>query len=739
MSNNGDPPYNMDGERSHDLWGISTAVLLGLFLRLIPARNALVGGEIQFYHFDSFYHLRRILYTVDNFPSTLWFDSYLNHPLGFSLSWPPLFDQIGAALSLLLGGSPRAVEVAAAVIPPMLGTLMILLTYLLAKKLFGVRVALLSAFLLATDSKHIARTIFGFPDHDSLELLLIIGSLLLLSYALTERERKLAYGAAAGVLLAAVAYTWLGAPIYMVAILIYASVQTALDLRRGDTAEDTIIPLAAAFGASLLLFLPFWNEKWLIPSFIGALGSLAALTYLCVLSRLFAEKTVPWQAFFPVVMISAYLALILSSATEIGSNASRLLMEGLGYFLGTDLARLGISEATPIFGVYELVSFPILSLVFALAGLVLLVRSIGDSEVRRDRLLFVIWASFSAALMIFQARFIFLFSISGSILVALLFFWGNESIRSNDRLQEMKPGTVGAIAGLFFLLLLLPSVSNLPQMAENGPEIAGDWSESLDWLRENTPPTASYERPIQAGEYGVLSWWDYGNWILYRSKRPVVANNFQAGAKASAEFFLAQDEEEALATAEARDVRYVITDADMVYSKLPVIARWIDEDPGSYVAISSDSEISTFEHSPKFMKTTLAKLHILDCTDLGRFRLIYESENSSGLKFSVSKVKIFERVPGARIAGKTPYDEPMGVILEMTSNQGRRFQYFNSVMPVDGRYEIRVPYSTDERLETHSVGPYLLGPVMDIVGGEAREIEVSEEDVLNGRTIEADF
>lgn len=124
-------------------------------------------------------------------------------------------------------------EVAAAVIPPMLGTLMILLTYLLAKKLFGLRVALLSAFLLATDSKHIARTIFGFPDHDSLELLLIIGSLLLLSYALTERERKLAYGAAAGVLLAAVAYTWLGAPIYMVAILIYASIQTALDLRRG--------------------------------------------------------------------------------------------------------------------------------------------------------------------------------------------------------------------------------------------------------------------------------------------------------------------------------------------------------------------------------------------------------------------------------------------------------------------------------------------------------------------------
>ena len=729
----------MEWQRSREVWGLLATTALGLFLRLVPARNALAGGEIQFYHFDSFYHLRRILYTVDSFPTTLWYDSYLNHPLGFKLLWPPLFDQIGAALSLLLGGAPGDVEVAAAVIPPMLGTLMILLLYLLAKKLFGSRVALLSAFLLATDSKHIARTIFGFPDHDSLELLLIIGSVLLLSRALTERRQMLLYGAAAGVLLAAVAYTWLGAPIYMVAILIYASLQVTLDLRRGSTSEDTIIPLATAFGVSLLLFLPFCNQNWLVPSFIGVLGSLAALTYLYLLSRLFAEKTAPWQVFLPVVMISVYLGLILSSATEIGFNAIRLLREGFGYFFGTDLSKLGISEAMPIFEIYELFSLPILGLVFALAGLTLLVRSIGDPLVRRDQLLFVVWASFSVALMIFQARFIFLFSISGSILVALLFFWGRERIRSMDRLQEMEPGTVRAITGLFFLLLLLPSVTSLPQIAENKPEIAGDWLVSLDWLRENSPPTVGFDQPFESGDYGVLSWWDYGNWILYKSKRPVVANNFQAGARASAEFFLAKDEEAALAIAEARDVRYVITDADMVYTKLPVIARWIDEDPGRYVAISSDSDISTFEHSPRFMETPLAKLHLRDCTDLGRFRLIYESENSSGLKFSVSKVKIFERVPGARIAGKTPYDEPMGVILEMTSNQGRRFQYFNSVTPIDGRYEIYVPYSTDERPGTHSVRPYLLGPVMSAVGGEGKEIEVSEEDVLNGRTIEVDF
>lgn len=75
--------------RSYELWGVLAAFLLGLFLRLVPARNAFVEGGIQFFGYDSFYHMRRIVYTVENFPSTLWFDSYLNHPHGLDLTWPP--------------------------------------------------------------------------------------------------------------------------------------------------------------------------------------------------------------------------------------------------------------------------------------------------------------------------------------------------------------------------------------------------------------------------------------------------------------------------------------------------------------------------------------------------------------------------------------------------------------------------------------------------------------------------
>ncbi len=730
----------MDRKRTHELYGILAAVLLGLILRVVTARNALIDGEIVFYSYDSFYHMRRILYTVENFPQTLWFDSHINHPHGLELTWPPLFDQMVAAFSLLLGGSPRAADIAGAVISPIVGSLMILLLYLLAKKLFGMKVALLSAFILAIDPKHIARTIFGLPDHDSLELLLTVGAILLLAYGLTERDRWPKFAVPAGVLMAAAAYTWLGAPAYMGAVLVYAVIQIALDLKDGRSSEKTVFPLMTAFGVALVLMLPFWNDHWLLPSFLFSLGAVITLLFLYALSCLFVKKRIPWQAFIPIAVVFAYVASILSYASSLTRGLHSTLWAGVRYFFGGDLARVGVEEASPLFRVYDPVSLRTMELAFALVGFIIMTQSVRREGFRKDQLLFLVWAVFAAALMVFQVRFLYLFSISGSVLVAFLFFWGAERIRAASRFQKVDSEVVDVGIGVFLLVLLIPALVGIPQIADYRPEItAGDWNETLAWLGENTPPIEGFERPVRPGEYCVLSWWDYGNWILYQSRRPVVANNFQVGAKDAADFFLAEEEEKALTIAEERDVRYVMTDDKMVYTKLPAIARWIDEDPGSYVQISADSDTVNFEHSPRFLRTVLARLHLRDCSNLGHFRLLYESKTSKGLTFPVKEVKVFEYVPGAKITGTSPYDKPMGVILEMTSNQGRHFQYYNSAMPVDGRYELTVPYSTEEVYGTHSVGSYLLGPLQEEAGGEAKEVEVSEEDILQGRAIEVNF
>lgn len=736
----------MDISGRHQPMAIIAIVFTGLLLRLLPAKNAIVDGAVLFYGYDPFYHLRRIHYTAENFPSTLWFDSYLNHPQGLDLLWPPLFDQLVAGAALLFGGGAPAVEMTAALAPPLLGALAIIVLYLLGRKLFGARVALLSAFLLAVDPKHIGRTHFGFPDHDALESLLILGALLLLAYALTKGDRRVWFGAAAGVFLAAVGYTWLGAPIYMGMILIYATVQAAFDLRDGGSPAETVVPLAAAFGAALLLFLPFRGEAWLHPSFLAALAGLAALAIIYLLSRLFTAKKVGWLFFVPAVAVTVCIAAILGQSCGVIRGAWSLFREGIGYFFFGGVAGGGILEATAIYKLIDLFSLPALALALSVLGLSVMIRLLWSAPLPRGRLLFLVWTVFSLGLLISQVRFIYLFSLSSSVLIALLFYSVNDRIEGSKRLGRSSKNLL-SIA--FLAVLLLPSFAGVSTIAGDRPEISGGWADTLEWLSENTPETSGFERPDRPGEYGVLSWWDYGNWILLQSRRPVVANNFQTGAQDAARFFLSGTEEEAIALAEARGVRYIITDGKMVYSKLPAIPPWIGEEPSDYIVPSTDPESTdpestgpgfvTFEHTERFLSTTLARLHLFDASGLGSFRLVYESKTAEGFGYPTKEVKVFERVAGARISGATPSDRPMGAILEMTSNQGRRFHYYNSAMPVDGRYEITVPYPTDGRLETHSIGPYIVGPLEDFAGGDYRIVNVTEEDVLSGRVVEVNF
>jgi dolichyl-diphosphooligosaccharide--protein glycosyltransferase len=112
---------------------------------------------------------------------------------------------------------------------------------------------------------------------------------------------------------------------------------------------------------------------------------------------------------------------------------------------------------------------------------------------------------------------------------------------------------------------------------------------------------------------------------------------------------------------------------------------------------------------------------------LRHFRLVYEStgdsqglvnNDNSGVE-SVNFVKVFEYVKGARIIGD-------GVIeLKVVTNTGREFTYKQD--SING--EFIVPYSTvNNPYEVKAVGNYH-------VIGTNRAIDVSEDDVLLGRTV----
>jgi dolichyl-diphosphooligosaccharide--protein glycosyltransferase len=307
-------------------------------------------------------------------------------------------------------------------------------------------------------------------------------------------------------------------------------------------------------------------------------------------------------------------------------------------------------------------------------------------------------------------------------------------------LAKLKKRAFNGLAVVLLLLLIMPTLSDTIIVAESAPPaVAGDWYQSLIWLKNNSNSTSLYENPTGEGENSVMDWWDYGNWILYISERPVVANNFQAGAEDAAKFYLSESEENATSLLEMRKSKYIMTDYKMIYGKLAALTTWLNNDINinSYFKFKYiDSQIAAVPQ-PRLFNTTLARLYLLDGAGTGHFRLIYESATKSNY-LGISEVKIFEYVPGAIIRVRTAPDRKVGAILNMTSNQGRAFTYVNEGVPNGDALEIRIPYSTEKMNGIRSLGSYLVFSGNENVQ-KTLQMDVSEKDVLEGKILEVDL
>jgi len=690
---------------------------------MAPFRGAIVGGDVLFFGSDAFYHMRRVLYTVDHFPSTLWFDSYLDYPRGLELLWPPLFDQLIAGSAHLLGAeTQREIAIVGSIVPPILGSLTIVALYFLARELFGRKTGLLAALFLAINPQHASASIFGRPDHHVFETFLLVNILLFLVIAQKGPDKRGLSAAVAGVLMASLAYTWIGAAAYFGIFFGYVLIQTTIDLRRRAPPQGDLLAFIVAFGVAAILIFPFWKKAWLFPSFLGVAGILLLIVVLLALYQPFLERDLPWAAFPLVVIVIGYVLLISIYSFGQSMGIHHLLDQGFGYFFGGNLSGK-VAEAVPLHSAVDPFSVAGFNLTIAVMGFAHLWRS----DIDRSQLLFLVWTVSVLVLAVFQNRFLYVFSASMSILMALFFFRaaaivGSWSWTRRDRdLSKIIPK-------ILLILLLLPSAASFAGAFSVRPAIVEDgWNESLSWLERNSATTRNFTEPNQTPEYGVLSWWDRGNWILYQSRRPVVANGFQAGAEDAARFFLSGDEVEGLEILDERRARYIITDSKMIGSGLSAMALWTGEIPADYITLNESGS----HHTEKFLGTTLARCHLFDCREMSHFRLIYESVPPEGYS---NQVKIFERVVGARIAGSSTGDGAVVAELNLTTDQSRSFQYTKTVVPENGRYEMIVPYSTEGEGSVRATGPYLVSS-----GDKKRYVDVAIEEVLLGREVTVDL
>jgi len=210
------------------------------------------------------------------------------------------------------------------------------------------------------------------------------------------------------------------------------------------------------------------------------------------------------------------------------------------------------------------------------------------------------------------------------------------------------------------------------------------------------------------------------------------------GVEDAASFYLSENETEAIAILDNRSSKYVIVDYDMLFGKINAIALWAGKNPLDYFSIKQVGSQRVKVPTESLRQTILARLYVEDGNDMDHLRLIYESPTKmgGGSNPRSSKVKIFEYVPGAVIKIMTDQHENVGAQLNITTNQGRSFAYINQGIPQADGYEILVPYSTEKKYETHAVAPYLVFSGNRSSNFKYQWIDITEDDVMKGNTIE---
>lgn len=798
---------------------LTAVVIVAFLMRMLSYASVTANGSITFLGYDSFYHMRRILYTASNFPHSLNFDSYINYPQGFEIGWPPFFDLLGGLLANIMGGghpSVHTIEFAGALLPVLLGVLTVIPLYVVASSVLDRKHALLAALIFAMLPAHIYVSQFGATDHHVAETLLSTsayasfilalkwaweGSLSLTSLKNISSEQKLikslALAGTSGFFFALMMFTWIGAPIYVSFIVLYAFIQTIIDLKAGNKSDYVLICTVTSVLATLLftiplsamsvrpglemsaMYLSWFQVFYVLAMLVGALILWGFSSYI-------SKKGLDWK-YYPTVLILVFVVGLLSLRV-FSSESYNFIIQGIDYFLGIGEYLGTISEALPLFldqqgGLSFSAVLGSLGFCFvtALGGFFLLGLEWKGEKSKPEGVFFLLWSIFFAYLAISQRRFTYLFAVNVSILTAY-FLWvlldsldfeaevkklvkfgpisgkkampelkaGKETkakTKSKMKIHNSSSSKKGSNPDYFkiftslilVLLVFIPCIWAGLAFAGNDGLVDPGWKDSLTWLEASSPKTSYYSEPSETPEYGVLSWWDYGNWIVYIAKRPVVANNFQTGIQDSSLFFTTDSEKKANEIMEKLKVKYVIADKQMASGKFSSIVELAGKNISEYLNIqtvnSNDSLQTVATAKKEYTNTEIYKLYQLDGSNLGNLRLVHESNVSEETDDRSNNVKVFEFVPGARLSGTATPGQNITATLELSSNTGRKFMYQNeATSDKGGSFEITVPYSTENTAGgVHAFSTYSLSTGKNVtVSG----VKVTEKDIQNGSRIE---
>ncbi len=560
-------------------------------------------------------------------------------------------------------------------------------------------------------------------------------------------RRPFLWSMLAGLALGFYLLTWTGGSLFLFVIVAFAVVQYILDHLRRRTTDYLCICAVPALALAVVLIAPAANSYSLWSTqFASLIICIVAFAALSAASVLMARRDL--KPAYYLLAIAGLIGLGMALFYALDAGLLRSMLDKLGVLSPTG-GRLTISEAQ---GMSISAAWDNFTTGFwlSLVSLVLLAYLI-YKEGTADKTLLFIWSLIMLVAAFGQQRFAYYLAVNVALLAAY-FSWRllelaglRESrveaeaevpdkpvvmqaerhkaklTKKAKRKKEAKRRRQAAERGAFltggrviialalivvFFLAFYPNFGKAMEWArpQYGPN--DDWHEALTWMRANTPdpfsdpdfyyqrheepPNNSFEYPASA--YGVMAWWDPGNWITYIAHRiPNASSRNQRGAPDAAEFLLAQDEASANEVLDRLGSKYVVLEAANAFiqattsgiaGELQAYVIWAGQDPRTYFDVYYQIEGASYTavliYHPAYYHTMISRLYLFgagewvpsqtevvsveqrDATSISgqavRIKVITDKKTFGSYSEAADYVKTHAN---SEIIGTQPYDSPV--------------------------------------------------------------------------------
>ena len=437
----------------------------------------------------------------------------------------------------------------------------------------------------------------------------------------------LVYALLAGIFLGMYLLTWIGGLLFIFIIFVYLVIQFIVDHLRHKSTDYLCIVGTPLFLIAFLMLLPvLGGGSREITYRVALLVAITIPIVLSVISRLMAGRA--WKpVYYPVVLLGL-VGIGLAALHAINPSLLEYMLRQFNIFVPGG-ARLTIMEVQPLLSPTGEFTLQIAwanfttSFFISFISLAMLIYVVVKGK-SADKTLFLVWSMAMLIAILGQRRFGYYYAVNAALLTGY-FSWKMLDIAGLSKLlakpkqvaeavkkfkkrkkkikEKGKPRTFMQPRGVWvrvivvgiaiFFLVFFPNIGGVKTFVSR-PSLMGQmleqgWHSSLLWLRDNSPepfdgpdfyyeiypPRADFEYPETA--YGVMSWWDYGYFIMQISHRIPNSNPMQAGAARAGQFFTTQDENSANELADKFGSKYVMVDSAMATGKFYAMVEWTGE------------------------------------------------------------------------------------------------------------------------------------------------------------------